>query len=54
MFISLEPNHRNIRLMTELASWILSKYLVRTQLVRTERPRLKQSAIINKSLLKEE
>ena len=51
--ILLEPNHRNIRLMTELVSWILSEYLVRTWLVGTERSRLKQSAMINKLLLKE-
>ena len=52
--IFLEPNCRNIRSMTELASWILSEYLVGTQLVGTERLRLKQSAMINKSSLKEE
>ena len=52
--ISLDPQCKNIRSMTELEFWSLSEYLVRTWLVGRERPRLKKSAIIKKSLLIEE
>jgi len=37
--------------MTEFESFSLSEYLVGTQLVEKDKSRLKESAIINKSLL---
>ena len=40
--------------MTEFESFLLSEYLVRVQLVGKEKSRLKESAIISKSLLIEE
>ena len=50
----LELLCKNIKLMTEFESFLLSEYLVRVQLVGKEKSRLKESAIISKSLLIEE
>ena len=48
---SLKPLWRNIRLITESNSPIVSEYLVRTGLVGIERSRLNESAIIKRSSL---
>ena len=51
---STDPWHRNIRLMTEFDSPIVSENLVGSGLVGVERDRSNKSAIIIRSLLIEE
>ena len=48
---SSDPNCKNIRSSTGFASWLLSEYLVGTQLVEVEIPKLKESAILKKRSL---
>jgi len=49
-----DPYQRNIRLMVELDSLAVSEYLVGQELVRDERAKLKESAIIKRSSLIDE
>jgi len=51
---SLDPLCRNIRLMTELDSPVISEYLVETGLVGVDSSKLNKSAIIKRSLLMNE
>jgi len=54
VLISVDPLHKNIRLITEFDLVSESKYLVGTQLVGNNSSRLKESAIIIRSSLKDE
>ena len=51
---SVEPLHRNIRSMTKFDSPTVSEYLVGTWSVGIDKSKLKESAIIMRSLLIEE
>ena len=46
--ISLDLQHKNIRSITELETWLLLEYLVGTWLVGKKRPKSKKSAIIKR------
>ena len=48
---SLDPLHRNIRLMTKLNSPVISEYLVGTGLVGIDSSKLNESVIIKRSSL---
>jgi len=54
LFSSEEPHHRNIKSITKFESLSLSEYLVGTWLIEHERFKLKESAMIIRSLLREE
>ena len=47
-------NYRNIKLRTKFESWLLLEYLVETQLMGSDRPKLKESAMSNNKSLWEE
>jgi len=51
---SLDPLYRNIRLVTELDSPVISEYLVGTGLVGVDSSKLNESATIKRSLLMDE